>query len=63
MPAGTRQGLSESAACRQLMGEHLDSICREALSHRAARSSHIQAALLNMLPRLAAFNKDKFVKE
>ncbi|KAF4530221.1 hypothetical protein B566_EDAN017958, partial [Ephemera danica] len=62
-PVGTRHGMSESAACRQLMMEHLDFVCRETLSNRASRSSHIQAAILNMLPRLAAFNRSKFVHE
>jgi hypothetical protein len=56
-------GLSESAACRQLITENFDEICHEALSHRNSRSPHIQAALLNLLPRLAAFNTVKFSKE
>jgi serine/threonine-protein kinase mTOR len=56
-------GLSESAACRQLMAENFDEICHQALGHRNSRSPHIQSALLNLLPRLAAFNKAKFSKE
>ncbi|CAB3378482.1 Hypothetical predicted protein [Cloeon dipterum] len=57
------QGLSESAACRQLIAENFDEICTQALSHRNSRSPHIQSALLNLLPRLAAFNKSKFSKD
>jgi serine/threonine-protein kinase mTOR len=45
------------------MAENFDEICHQALSHRNSRSPHIQSALLNLLPRLAAFNKAKFSKE
>ncbi|XP_059477089.1 serine/threonine-protein kinase mTOR [Neocloeon triangulifer] len=68
-PANSQQnchrlmGLSESAACRQLIGENFDEICLQALYHRSSRSPHIQSALLNLLPRLAAFNKAKFSKD
>ncbi|KAJ9575042.1 hypothetical protein L9F63_007777, partial [Diploptera punctata] len=52
----------ESAACRQLMIENFDSVCTDVLSQRVVRNMHIQHTLLAILPRLAAFNKDKFVK-
>uniref|UniRef100_A0A1B6E046 Serine/threonine-protein kinase TOR n=1 Tax=Clastoptera arizonana TaxID=38151 RepID=A0A1B6E046_9HEMI len=53
--------LYESAACRSLITEHFDDICNEVLSQRISRSPHIQHTLFAILPRLAAFNKEKFV--
>lgn len=54
--------LYESSACRVLMTEHFDDICNDVLSQRISRSPHIQHTLLAILPRLAAFNKEKFIK-
>lgn len=59
--SGHHQILCESSACRQLVTEKFDEICRESLAQRLSRSPHVQQALLALLPRLAAFNKDKFV--
>lgn len=59
--SGHSQILCESSACRQLVTEKFDEICKEALAQRLSRSLHIQQALLALLPRLAAFNRDKFV--
>ncbi|KAK6628142.1 hypothetical protein RUM43_001953 [Polyplax serrata] len=59
--SGHNQVLCESAACKQLVTEKMDEICTEALAQRLSRSPHVQQALLALLPRLAAFNKDKFV--
>lgn len=53
--------LCESSACRQLVTEKMDEICREVLQQRMSRSPHVQQALLILLPRLAAFNREKFV--
>nr|CAD7429912.1 unnamed protein product [Timema monikensis] len=61
-PVGNHLALYESAACRQLMTEHFEDICRDVLNQRPARSSYIQHTLLTILPRLAAFNKETFVK-
>ncbi|PSN34470.1 Serine/threonine-protein kinase mTOR [Blattella germanica] len=62
-PVGNhRLSLYESAACRQLMTERFDDVCSDVLSQRVVRNSHIQHTLLAILPRLAAFNKEKFVK-
>ena len=62
-PVGNhRLSLYESAACRQLMVENFDSVCTDVLSQRVVRNMHIQHTLLAILPRLASFNKDKFVK-
>ena len=52
----------ESAACRSLMLEKLDDINNEVMNQRVSRNVHIQHALMTLLPRLAAFNKEKFVK-
>ncbi|XP_054269929.1 serine/threonine-protein kinase mTOR-like [Macrosteles quadrilineatus] len=54
--------LFESSVCRSLMIEHFDDICKETLAQRISRTSHILQTLLAILPRLAAFNKEKFVK-
>lgn len=54
--------LCESSACRALVTERMDGICRDALAQRLSRSPHTQTALLALLPRLAAFNREKFVK-
>jgi FKBP12-rapamycin complex-associated protein len=54
--------LYESAACRQLMTERFDEVCKDVLNQRNSRSSHVHHTLLAILPRLAAFNKEKFVK-
>lgn len=58
---GHNQILCESSACKQLVAEKMDEICTEALAQRLSRSPHVQQALLALLPRLAAFNKEKFV--
>ncbi|KAK7869671.1 hypothetical protein R5R35_010033 [Gryllus longicercus] len=63
LPAGVNQlPLYESAACRQLMMDHFDSLCTDVLAQRISRHAHLQHALLTILPRIAAFNREKFVK-
>ncbi|XP_076166943.1 serine/threonine-protein kinase Tor isoform X1 [Ptiloglossa arizonensis] len=52
----------ESAVCRCLMQERLDDIYNDVMNQRMSRSPHIQHALMMLLPRLAAFNKEKFTK-
>jgi hypothetical protein len=62
-PVGNRRlSLYESAACRQLMTERFDDVCKDVLNQRNSRSSHVHHTLLEILPRLAAFNKEKFIK-
>lgn len=51
----------ESSVCRQLIIEKYDSICNDVMSHRNSRSPHIQQVLLLILPRLAAFNRGRFL--
>jgi FKBP12-rapamycin complex-associated protein len=53
----------ESAACRSLMLEKLDDMNSDVINQRHSRNSHIQNALMTLLPRLAAFNKEKFVAD
>ncbi|KAJ8676220.1 hypothetical protein QAD02_012006 [Eretmocerus hayati] len=55
--------LHESAVCRSLMLEKLDQINNEIINQRYSRNSHIQNALMTLLPRLAAFNREKFVSD
>lgn len=52
----------ESAACRALMLEKLDEISIEVINQRITRNQHIQNALMQLLPRMAAFNREKFVQ-
>lgn len=50
----------ESAACRQLTADHFDDICANALGQRLSKSTHVQAALMGILPRLAACDRTRF---
>ncbi|KAL7287805.1 hypothetical protein TKK_0018180 [Trichogramma kaykai] len=54
--------IHESAACRSLMMEKLDQINADVVNQRHSRNSHIQNALMTLLPRLAAFNRKRFVE-
>ena len=60
-PMSSTDPIYESAACRSIISEHFDQICTSVLTQRVSRSSHIHNTLLAILPRLAAFNKNKFV--
>ncbi|RZF43401.1 hypothetical protein LSTR_LSTR001662 [Laodelphax striatellus] len=59
---GKEQPFYESSACRTLVVENLSKICYSVLNQRSSRSPHIQHTLLTILPRLAAFNREKFVQ-
>lgn len=61
----SRQHLSinESATCRQLIIDNYDEICAKVLEQRHLKTSYVQQSLLNILPRLAAFNREEFVKK
>lgn len=52
----------ESAACRALISERFEEVATIVLAQRLARPANIQQILLTILPRLAAFNKEKFVQ-
>lgn len=52
----------ESAACRALLLAKLDeATINEVTSQRHSRNAHIQQALMQLLPRLAAFNRERLV--
>lgn len=51
----------ESSACRQLVIDKYDYICLDVLNMKSTRSAHIQQSLLMILPRLAAFKKERFI--
>ncbi|XP_064459506.1 serine/threonine-protein kinase mTOR-like [Ornithodoros turicata] len=52
----------ESATCRALLLKKFDQICDKVLRQRGIRNPHIQQVLHAVIPRLAAFQTDKFVK-
>lgn len=54
--------LSESASCRQILMDNYEDICSKVLDQRISKSPHVQQTLYSILPRLAALNKDVFVK-
>ncbi|XP_071445181.1 serine/threonine-protein kinase mTOR [Hetaerina americana] len=61
-PISTLSPIPESSTCRALMLEHFEDVCLDAVSQRGTRSPHVLHALLTLLPRLAAFQKEKFVR-
>lgn len=54
--------ITESSVCRQLIHENYDSVCLDVLMHRHSRYIYVQQTLLLILPRLAAFDRNLFVK-
>lgn len=61
----SRQHLSvnESATSRQIISDNYDEICERVLEQKNSKSIYVQQSLLNILPRLAAFNREEFVKK
>lgn len=55
--------LHESSVCRALLTEHFDEVCSNILSQRISRNVYIQQILPKILPRLAAFHREKFIKK
>ncbi|XP_055375785.1 serine/threonine-protein kinase Tor [Condylostylus longicornis] len=55
--------MQESANSRQILTERYIDICDKIMEQRATRSLHVQQSLLQILPRLAAFNRDTFVRK
>ena len=51
----------ESQICRQLITKKYEYICLDVLAHRMTRVPHIHQVLLEILPRLAAFDPKDFV--
>ncbi|XP_002042098.2 serine/threonine-protein kinase Tor [Drosophila sechellia] len=53
----------ESAYAQEILQEHYTNICDNVLEQRTSKSPYVQQALLQILPRLAAFNRAVFVKK
>ncbi|XP_039949400.1 serine/threonine-protein kinase Tor [Bactrocera neohumeralis] len=52
----------ESAYSREILTENYINICDNVLEQRTSKSPYVQQALLHILPRLAAFNREVFVQ-
>uniref|UniRef100_UPI00358FB62C serine/threonine-protein kinase mTOR-like n=1 Tax=Myxine glutinosa TaxID=7769 RepID=UPI00358FB62C len=57
-----RLGLVESRYCRELMESKFDQVCQLVMKYRSSKNPLIQVALLNLLPRLAAFQPQNFTQ-
>lgn len=53
----------ESSLCHQLVAEKYEYICLDIIQQKFSRQSYVQQTLMILLPRLAAFNKEIFVKK
>nr|CAB3264065.1 serine/threonine-protein kinase mTOR-like [Phallusia mammillata] len=51
---------SKSLSCCDLIAENFDDICKFVLLHRTSRNVLIQHSIMSLLPRLAAFDTEKF---
>lgn len=54
--------LQESCHCRHLVLENYEEICSKVFEQRLSRSPHVQQMIMTILPRIAAFNREQFVK-
>lgn len=54
--------VQESSTCRNIIVENYEEICQRVLEQKYSKSIYVQQSLLNILPRLAAFNRELFVK-
>uniref|UniRef100_A0A6I8SE13 Serine/threonine-protein kinase TOR n=1 Tax=Xenopus tropicalis TaxID=8364 RepID=A0A6I8SE13_XENTR len=62
-PMPDKTTLVESRACRELVEEKFDQICRWVLKCRSSKNPLIQMTILNVLPRLAAFRPSAFTAD
>ncbi|XP_072012517.1 serine/threonine-protein kinase mTOR isoform X7 [Engystomops pustulosus] len=62
-PMPEKSTLVESRACRELIEEKFDQICRWVLKCRSSKNPLIQMTILNVLPRLAAFRPSAFTAD
>uniref|UniRef100_A0AAQ4QZI1 Serine/threonine-protein kinase TOR n=1 Tax=Gasterosteus aculeatus aculeatus TaxID=481459 RepID=A0AAQ4QZI1_GASAC len=62
-PAPVKSSLVESRYCRELMEERFDQVCRWVLKYRTSKNPLIQLTILNLLPRLAAFQPNIFTDQ
>ncbi|CAG0917860.1 unnamed protein product [Notodromas monacha] len=61
MPSTRRPVSHESVECRLLLTQNFDLISDMVLKQKSSKNVHIQATLLALLPRLAAFKRARFV--
>ncbi|MEQ2241989.1 hypothetical protein ILYODFUR_031151, partial [Ilyodon furcidens] len=59
-PVPVKSSLVESRYCRELMEERFDQVCRWVLKYKTSKNPLIQMTILNLLPRLAAFQPHTF---
>ncbi|KAM8927600.1 serine/threonine-protein kinase mTOR [Pelodytes ibericus] len=62
-PMPDKSTLVESRACRELIEEKFDQICRWVLKCRSSKNPLIQMTTLHVLPRLAAFRPSSFTAD
>lgn len=53
----------ESSICHQLMSDKYEYTCLDVIHQKFSRQSYVQQTLMNILPRLAAFNRELFVQK
>lgn len=52
----------ESSVCRLILTANYEDVCARIMEQRASRNTHIQQTLYSILPRLAALNREVFVR-
>ncbi|MGH0147040.1 UNVERIFIED_CONTAM: hypothetical protein FKN15_060860, partial [Acipenser sinensis] len=62
-PAPTKTTLVESRYCREMMEERFNQVCQWVLKYRTSKNPLIQMTILNLLPRLAAFQSHTFTDQ
>lgn len=55
--------IQESESCRQILVSHYKEICEAVMEQRSSKSIYVQQAIALLLPRLAALQRETFVKE
>ncbi|KPJ18652.1 Serine/threonine-protein kinase mTOR [Papilio machaon] len=53
----------ESEVCKKLLNEEYDRICQDVMNQRLFKTQGVPQILLIIIPRLAAFNKELFLKK
>ncbi|XP_072945210.1 serine/threonine-protein kinase mTOR [Epargyreus clarus] len=53
----------ESEVCKKLLNEKIERICQDVMSQRLLKTQGVPQILLIIIPRLAAFNKESFIKK
>lgn len=54
--------LQESSVCRSILVEGYTEICARVMEQRLSKSPHVQQSVFLILPRLAALNRQEFVR-